>query len=165
MTSSTALETVSTHRHEAQFRATMILTRGKARRMTDLPLMRGFPSPPDQQVSLANWLRPPFNRWSFQHVREIVPTACIRRANWPATALRRDERTVERIAFQGPDGSEWTVGRLLAQTFTDGFLVLQRGHVVAESYDNGFAPEGRHIVFSVSKSITASLDGVLVDRG
>ena len=133
--------------------------------MTDLPLMRGFPSPPDQQVSLANWLRPPFNRWSFQHVREIVPTACIRRANWPATALRRDDRTVERIAFQGPDGSEWTVGRLLAETFTDGFLVLQRGRVVAESYDNGFAPEGRHIVFSVSKSITASLAGVLVDRG
>jgi CubicO group peptidase (beta-lactamase class C family) len=79
--------------------------------------------------------------------------------------LRRDDRTVERIAFQGPDGSEWTVGRLLAETFTAGFLVLQRGRVVAESYDNGFAPEGRHIVFSVSKSITASLAGVLVDRG
>ena len=133
--------------------------------MADLPMMRGFPSPPDQQVSLANWLRPPFNRWSFQHVREIVPTACIRRANQPATALRRDDRTVERIAFQGPDGSEWTVGRLLAETFTDGFLVLQRGRVVAESYDNGFSPEGRHIVFSVSKSITASFAGVLVDRG
>ena len=127
--------------------------------------MRGFPSLPDRQVSLANWLKPPFNRWSFQHVREIVPTACIHRANRPAAPLRRSDRAVERIAFQTPDGRESTIGRLVAETFTDGFLVLQRGRIVAESYDNGLAPDSRHIVFSVSKSITASLAGVLVDRG
>ena len=133
--------------------------------MAELPLMQGFPPLPDRQVSLANWLKPPFNRWSFRHVREILPTACIHRADAPAAALRRSDRAVGRIAFQGPDGSEWTVGRMLAETFTDGFLVLQRGRIVAESYDNGLTPEARHIVFSVSKSITASLSGVLVERG
>src|ERR1700674_5294297 len=104
--------------------------------MTDTPLMQGFPPSLDQQVSLANWLTPPFNRWSFQHVREIVPTACIHRANGTATVLRRCDRALGRIAFQAPDGSEWTIARLLAETFTDGFLVLQRGRIVAESYDN-----------------------------
>src|SRR5438477_4556168 len=131
----------------------------------DSPLMQGFPSLTDRQVTLANWLRPPFNRWSFQHVREILPTACIDRPRAPVTPLWRSDRPVEPVAFQSPHGSEWTVGRLLAETFTNGFMVLQRGRVVAERYDNGLALERRHIVFSVSKSITASLAGVLVGRG
>ena len=40
-------------------------------------LMKGFPPPTELQVTLANWRRPPFNKWSFQHVREIIPTADI----------------------------------------------------------------------------------------
>ncbi len=133
--------------------------------MPDTPLMQGFPPAPDAQVTLANWLSPPFNRWSFQHVREILPTAGILRREGRASPLRRSPRALERIAFQAPDGSEWTVGRLLERTFTDGFLVMQRGTVIEERYDNHLTPSSRHIVFSVSKSITAALTGVLVDRG
>ena len=40
-------------------------------------LMKGFPAPAELQVTLANWRRTPFNKWSFQHVREIIPTADI----------------------------------------------------------------------------------------
>ena len=39
--------------------------------------MDGFPPPAEGQVTLANWRTPPFNRWAFQHTREIVPTADI----------------------------------------------------------------------------------------
>ena len=42
-------------------------------------LMAGFPPPPESVVSLGNWQEPPFNRWSFQHLREIVPTQRIAR--------------------------------------------------------------------------------------
>ncbi len=133
-------------------------------------LMQGSPPAPEAQVTLANWLTPPFNRWSFQHVREVVPTAGILRGEGPATALRRSERHIEGIAFAPPAGGkgaggEMTVGRMIDETFTDGFLVLHRGRIVAERYDNGMLPSSRHIVFSVSKSITATLSGVLVDRG
>src|SRR5215472_3084820 len=40
-------------------------------------LMTGFPPAPEDQVSLANWREAPFNRWSFRHVRELIPTADI----------------------------------------------------------------------------------------
>ena len=40
-------------------------------------MMDGFPPPQDSQVTLANWRTSPFNRWGFQHVREIVPSADI----------------------------------------------------------------------------------------
>lgn len=132
--------------------------------MTDLPLMQGFPPSPDHQVTLANWLKPPFNRWSFHHVREILPTAAIHRAPGPASILRRSERSVDRIAFQGPDGQEWTIGRMLAASYTDSFLVMQRGRILAERYDNANNADSRHIVFSISKSFTGSLAGVLAER-
>jgi CubicO group peptidase (beta-lactamase class C family) len=133
--------------------------------MPDAPLMQGFPPAPEGQVTLENWLRPPFNRWSFQHVREIVPTAGILRPQGRSSLLRRSPRAIERIAFQAPDGSESTIGKLLDETFTDGFLVMHRGTVIDERYDNRLTPSSRHIVFSVSKSITATMAGVLVDRG
>src|SRR5580698_4831054 len=37
-------------------------------------LMTGFPPAPEAQVTLANWQDPPFNRWAFQHVRELIPS-------------------------------------------------------------------------------------------
>ena len=55
--------------------------------MSELPLMQGFPPKADRQVNLANWLTPPFNRWSFQHVREIVPSASIHRGEGPVAVL------------------------------------------------------------------------------
>jgi len=133
--------------------------------MSDAKLMQGSPPAPEAQVSLANWLKPPFNRWSFQHVREVVPTAGIHRGRGPSLMLGRSDRAVERIAFQTPQGGESTIGTMLADTFTDGFLVMQRGRILSERYDNHQTPDARHIVFSVSKSITASLAGTLVDRG
>lgn len=131
---------------------------------TGRALMQGFPPPPDAQVTLANWRQPPFNRWSFHNVRQIVPTAAIYAGGTP-TPLGHERHAVERVAFHGPDGEEWTVGRMLPATHTDGFLVLQRGRIVAESYAAGQRPETPHIVFSVSKSVTGSLAGVLVERG
>ena len=43
------------------------------------PLMSGFPPPAESQVTLANWQDPPYNRWSFQHLREVIPTQRISR--------------------------------------------------------------------------------------
>lgn len=127
-------------------------------------LMQGFPPPAEAQVTLANWRLPPFNRWSFHNVRQIVPSAAIY-AGSQGTSFSQERHPVERLAFHGPDGQEWTIGRMLEATTTDGFLVLQRGKLVAESYAAGQRPETPHIVFSVSKSITGSLAGVLVERG
>jgi CubicO group peptidase (beta-lactamase class C family) len=133
--------------------------------MDQAPLMQGFPPAQDRQVTLANWRLPPFNRWGFQHVREILPTASIAGAGRRHGALGRSERRIAKLAFPGPDGKEWTVGRMLPETFTDGFVLMQRGRILAEWYDAGMTPETPHIVFSVSKSLTGALAGILVERG
>jgi hypothetical protein len=69
----------------------------------------------------------------------------------------------------GAVGVEWngrriTAEEVLAATHTDGFLVMKDGAVVAERCIHQ-RPGDRHIVFSVSKSITAALAGVLVEQG
>ncbi|UUZ76515.1 hypothetical protein LP414_02055 [Polaromonas sp. P1(28)-13] len=55
-----------------------------------LELMKGFPSPPDKIVRLATVLKYPNARWAFHHMRELGPTANIRRGAGAPSALRDD---------------------------------------------------------------------------
>jgi CubicO group peptidase (beta-lactamase class C family) len=128
-------------------------------------LMSGAPPfPPQSRVTLANWQEPPFNRWAFQHVRELIPTARISRGTGPAFDLPRAERDVLGVRFRSGD-RELSVADMLAETFTDGFLVLHRGQIVAEHYFNGMAQDVPHLLMSVSKSVTSAVAGVLAGRG
>jgi CubicO group peptidase (beta-lactamase class C family) len=127
--------------------------------------MAGAPPFPSQsQVTLANWQDPPFNRWAFQHVRELVPTARIPRGEGPAWRLPRAERDISGLTFRA--GSRTlTISEFLADSYTDGFLVLHQGGVVTELYFNGMTPETPHLLMSVSKTVVGALAGVLAGRG
>jgi hypothetical protein len=127
--------------------------------------MAGFPPPNEGQVTLANWRLPPFNRWAFNHVRDILPTSAIYRTERSVDRIELTASGLDEIAFAGAEGREWTVGSLLPATWTDGFIVLQRGRALMEWYGSGLRPESPHIVFSVSKSISAILAGALIGDG
>jgi CubicO group peptidase (beta-lactamase class C family) len=122
------------------------------------------PFEPEHLVTLANWQEPPGNRWAFQHVRELIPSARIRRGHGPIWVLPRAEQDVLDVRIGGEPGAP-TVARHLDETQTDGFLVVHRGHVVAEHYFNGMEPDTPHLLMSVSKSITAAVAGRLAARG
>jgi CubicO group peptidase (beta-lactamase class C family) len=127
--------------------------------------MSGVPPFPAQSlVTLANWQDPPFNRWAFQHIRELIPTARIARGEGPARRLPRAERDVLGLRFRA-GGRELSIAEMLEETYTDGFLVLHQGQVVAEHYFNGMAPDVSHLLMSVSKSVTSAVAGVLAGRG
>lgn len=131
-------------------------------------LMTGFPPAPESQVTLANWQDPPFNRWAFRHMRELIPSHVIPAGRvgpdlarpLSASARQLDDAPVTRL-----DGSTATVEEVLADTFTDAFLVLHDGQVSAERYYAGMTAGTRHLVMSVSKSILGCVTGVLADRG
>jgi len=119
----------------------------------------------DGPADLSNWRTAPFSRWAFHHVREIVPTAEIAARRCADDPFTVDVRDLADIAFIGVDGAETTVGRFLPESHTDAFLVLQGDRIVSEWYDPGCSADAPHIVFSVSKSITACLAGVLAEQG
>ena len=126
--------------------------------------MQGSPPPADRLVTLANWQEPPFNRWGFQHVRDLIPTAKIGRGDGPVWKLPRAERDL--MGTRVRTGSRRTTLRRLADdTYTDGLLVLHRGRVVSETYYNDMRLDTTHLCMSVSKSITSTAIGALIARG
>ncbi len=54
---------------------------------------------------------------------------------------------------------------VLEATATRGLVVLQGGRLVAEQYGQGYDGKTPHILFSVSKSLTGAMAGILVDQG
>lgn len=113
----------------------------------------------------ADWDRAPWNRWSFQHVREIVPTTEVWRGNGPARVLPREERDLDDLDVVGLDQRPGSLADFLRQSYTDGLLVLRRGAIVYERYFNGMDERTLHLSQSVAKSLVGALTGILVDRG
>ena len=122
-------------------------------------------SPPAAIVPKLDWDRPPWNRWAFQHIREILPTAEVWRGSGHAKKLPRNERDLDGIAVASSIKGETTLAGLLDETYTDGFLVLKDGAIVTERYFNGMTDRTLHLSQSMAKSVTSAVCGVLVGRG
>ncbi len=127
--------------------------------------MEGSPPPPDRLVTLANWEQPPFNRWGFQHIRDLIPTARISRGEGPVWKLPRAERDLSKVMVRVGPSREAPLAEVLDGTYTDAFMVLHRGRVIAESYFNGMTPSTTHLLMSVSKSVISTVTGILVGQG
>ena len=126
-------------------------------------LMKGFPPPPEQRVTLGNWRKPPFNKWSFGHVREIVPSAEI--SNNPQIVRKLPSASHDFATLKIPtEKKSHDIVSFLRATDTDGFVVLHRGKVAYEFYDNGVTRDTPHILMSVSKSILGLIVGCLVEQ-
>jgi CubicO group peptidase (beta-lactamase class C family) len=128
-------------------------------------LMKGFPPPQDARVTLANWQEPPYNRWSFSHMRELVPTQRISRGTGPVTPLPTDPEPLGKVVLRRVDGAEAVVDEVLEHTYTDAVVVVHGGRVVFERYAGDSDPDTPHLLMSISKSIVGCVAGILVDRG
>src|SRR4051812_49641085 len=95
-------------------------------------------------VTLGNWRTAEFLRWSFQHSRQVVPTARVSRGNGPVTELPEAKESLTDLPLSTLAGTRTTVGAVLESTYTDGFLVLRDGAVVSEVYPSGMAPDALH---------------------
>ena len=98
-------------------------------------------------VTLANWRSAPFNRWGFQHVRELIPSADI-----PNDPHRVRELPVQRRNIDG---------ELLAETQIDALVILHRGRLIADHYAQGMTFETPHTLMSLTKSLMGLLFGSL----
>ncbi len=130
----------------------------------DLGLMRGAPPAPERLVTPDNWIEGPFNRWGFLHVRELARTARIARGDGPVHALESAPAGLEAtpVTFEG---ETVLLTEALDRTYTDGLCVVHDGRIVFEHYVDGMRPDDTHLLMSVSKSLTATLVGVLVGEG
>lgn len=126
--------------------------------------LRNPMSPGAPIIPRNEWDYPPYHRWTFQHIREMTPTAQIWRGPGPVLPLPSAPVDIDQVKFE-TSGKTHTIAEFLDGSFTDGFLVLWRGNIVAERYMNGMRPHGQHLAMSVTKSIVATLFGVVHGKG
>lgn len=128
-------------------------------------LMEGFPPPADRQITRANHMVPPNNRWSFQHIRELWPTRELWRGDGPVSALA--SAPVDLTGFTATVSAGRRIGleEFLKETDTDSFVVLHRGRVVYERYLNGQQAHTQHIMWSGTKSFVGTVLLMLAEEG
>lgn len=131
----------------------------------ELGIMQGSPVPPSGRVHFKDWDRAPWNRWTFQHIREILPTTEVWRGNGPIWQLPAAPRNMGDLAFTTDSGLDATIDQWLDEDLTDGFIVLHRGAIVFERYMNAMTERSLHLSQSMAKSITGTVAGILVGRG
>ncbi|WP_409524897.1 serine hydrolase domain-containing protein [Nitrincola sp. MINF-07-Sa-05] len=110
----------------------------------------------------ANMMYPGLNFLTFQHFDQMFSTRTVTAgANvWPLEYGSVD---------LGDDfelhGERMTLEEHMEQTRGNALMVIHKGKVVHEQYRNGMTPESRHTVYSMSKSIIATLFGIALEEG
>lgn len=132
--------------------------------MTDLKDYRDPRNPGGPLIPRAEWDLAPYNRWAFQNVRQMVPTAEVWRGPGPVMPLPEAPDDVTGVPFE-IDGKTQSIGQFLDDSFTDGLLVLSRGRIVTEIYMNGMQRRTTHLSQSVAKSVVGTVAGILNGRG
>lgn len=128
-------------------------------------LIQGFPPPEHGRVTLANWQVPPYNRWAFSHMREIVPTQRIGRGVLPVSPLPKDPQPLGEVPVHRVSGGRGDLTAVLDDTYTDAVVIVHGGRVVFERYAGETKPDTAHLLMSISKSVVGCVAGTLVDRG
>lgn len=117
----------------------------------------------DRSFTLTNWMEAPYNRPAFQFVRELVPTALIRRGDGDPSPLPDDPVDLSGVRFAGRDGATTTWAEQVATSYCDAVCVLHDGRIVDERYLNGMH-RSMHLLMSVSKSFCGAALGIAIGR-
>ena len=108
------------------------------------------------------WLNPEVNSFTFREAKDVFEYRDVRRAGDVWTLPRGDALSLPAIESGGETRD---YARFAEDTFTNALLVLKDGRIVFEDYRNRMTPETRHVAFSMSKTITAMLVGIALERG
>lgn len=129
--------------------------------------MQGFPPAADKRIMHpdSNFFSFPKLRWTVCHFRELLPTVEVSRGLAAPHSLpyALDTDAIDALSFMPLGATEsMTWQQSLAANYTDGLIVLHRGHVVYEHYSGCLNERGQHGAMSVTKSMTGLLAEILV---
>ena len=126
-------------------------------------IMKGSPPPIEYQVTLDNWRKYPFNSWSFVNVRNLIPTSPIYNNPDKEVILQKQLIDIDDLVINHKNTS-YKLKEIFKICDTDAFLVMHKGKIKFEFYDKFTRFNTPHIIFSVSKSLTSLLTGILVEK-
>ena len=124
-----------------------------ARRRDTLPAVTEQSTRPDD-LTADSWQESPHNRWAFQHIDEVLRVATVPRGAGPLLTFTDGD-------LLDPPGLD----AQLRAACTDGLVMVRGSEIRLERYLNGMSSETRHLLMSVSKSITSAVFSRFVERG
>lgn len=128
--------------------------------------MCGFPPPPDKRVDRSNAIMtPPYNRWSYLHMRTIFPSAPVANGDTVTTLDIDLDPRISELTVRRADGSSADFATFLRETYTDSFLVVTPDRLISESYFNGMHSAQPHQMMSVTKSFAGLFALMAVAEG
>ncbi len=121
----------------------------------------GFPR---SELNLGNWRTRPYNVFSFHNVEEVLPVAMTAGQPGEAEAGTTGEGALDglRVDISG-EKHHWSDFLKLSES--DVFLAMKEGRFVCEWNAAHVDPARPHLLFSVTKSVTGMLCGMLEDEG
>ena len=132
----------------------------------ELGLMQGFPPSEDKRVNRSNALFDvPYNRWSYQNMRSLYPTANIPTANQPVTLDRKINGGINDLMIKRETGEAVDIPTWLRESYTDALVVIQGNTIVWEQYLNGMSANAAHQMMSVTKSFAGLFGLIAVSDG
>ena len=85
----------------------------------ELGLMQGFPPPQELRVDRSNALfGVPYNRWSYQNMRSLYPTANIPTADVPVTVNRKIDGGIDSLTVKRENGEAVDMPTWLRESYT-----------------------------------------------
>ncbi len=123
-------------------------------------VMDGFPPTADSQVTKANYLATPYNRWAFRNAGAPLHVVMVPRGGdiWHFrrnNALLADYRTSGGMSLPG----------LFEANYADAFLAVKGETILSEHYFGEFDASDQHLWFSMTKSLVSALFGMLTESG
>jgi len=105
-------------------------------------------------VNGATWQFGPLNRWAYTHIREILPTKDIPNVSMHVRVLPGLASAAANLQID-VDGTNTELVDVMKSRFVDGLLVIKDGAALVEIYADTLTAERTHLMWSVSKTITA----------
>ena len=115
-------------------------------------------------LTLSNFQFGPINRWSFSHIREVIPTVNIEHSHDMVLNLKKSRNYTDNFSLNY-DGQIQSIDEIVRKRFIDGIIILKNDEILFERYYGNLTEDKPHLMNSISKSVVGLLAGKLEKDG
>jgi len=127
--------------------------------------MQAVPPIRASQVTMQNYRDYPMSKWAFQNIGAPLNVVMIPRQGKIVELPGPSQPPLGNKLFVTAAGEKQRFDQIFEANFADGVAIVQGDKLLHESYFHSFNARAQHIWFSMSKSLTSTLFGLLVEQG
>jgi CubicO group peptidase (beta-lactamase class C family) len=131
---------------------------------SEIKVMDGFPPSRDSQVTFENYRTYPYNQWSFRNIGAPLHVIMVPRSSGVHSFKEVPDKSIANFPIVDANGKASTFENIFKTFYTDGVIVTKNNSVLYENYWNGLSRDYQHLWFSITKSLTSTALGILVEQ-